>query len=192
MHRFILTIAAALIPHALPAQTGDAIPYCNTGDAAISDAVVDALHGDWTVNHHAGYVRVAGMTMAYPPSPPEALMIFPGEGNTIWAVNAEMTEKMELIQTFEDPWRFRNDRPDTAGVDPVLTDEDIGVLAGCDANALPRLIGTATYVIPGQGEMDLYAQFILIAEGTVFGILEFTGEAEGNAFLSRRSVSMTK
>jgi len=192
MKKLILAITAILIPQLSFAQSREMLPYCNTGESAVSDAVMDALYGDWTLIHNAGYVRVGVMTLPYPGSAPETLMIFPGEGNTIWAVNAEMTDKMELVQTYEDPWRFRNDRPETAGVNPVLTDEDIGVLAGCDANALPRLIGTATFVIPGQGEMDLYAQFILIDEGVMFGILEFTGDAQGQPFLSRRSVSMTK
>ncbi|RLC55329.1 MAG: hypothetical protein DRI30_07765 [Chloroflexi bacterium] len=189
MKQLVLAFALSLLPQISASQSGS---YCGTAGQPVPQTLGTSIFGDWTISHHAGFVQTAGMILPYPPTADDQMVIIPGPDNTITLMSPDISDFVTLTPTTEPPWQFRNDQPNSAGVNPVLTDQDISALVGCNANSLPRLIGHGTFNIQGTGTMDMTVRLIVLNDSSMFGILEFTGSAQGYSFMSRRSVAMTK
>lgn len=192
MKRLILAISLLLSPQLANAQSGGSGSYCGKSGQPVHQIAGNTILGEWELTHHAGYVQVGGMVFPYPAIPGEKFHIVQAADDRIYLIDDAITQDMELVAATEPPWKFQKNKPNRAGVNPVLTDQDIVDMTGCSAKDLPRLIGHGTYTIPGTGQMDMTARFIVMSDKAMFGILEFTGTAQGQPFQSRRSFTMAK
>jgi len=165
---------------------------CGQSNPGATQNVGSSLGGTWSAKHHAGIVRVAGMTMAYPPVAAESITITQQADGSLFAVSVGMNEQMQLLPSTGLPWDFWDSLKDKYGVKPVLSDQDVSGIAGCVASELPRLTGTADFTIPDAGVMKLTLRLIVLNTNSMFGILQAEGVMQGNPFLSLRSVTFKR
>jgi len=189
MRRFFFgTILSLLVgAAAASAQSAERLEWCGQTDPEAVAAIGEQLCGTWAIHHPNGFVKVGGMTMPYPEAEPEVLLIHTYEGMLLMSGLIE-DQVIRLRPTTEPPWKFRKGKEDRAGVDPLMSDEDVSEVAGCDAAELPRLVGETHTRVSGM-EMRQILRLIVLTDSLMYGFLVSFGEVPNTGpFLSNRSV----
>ena len=151
------TLAFLILPHAAVAASHQSTT-CNA-DQDVFDVTKDLFVGNWAVDVKQGILKGLGRTIPLPPPPaPDVVTMFMENGELMgksaavqtpyqlnfyigpdWDMTPQVGNPVEIAHLF------------TNNAAPLLDDEDISVVAGCDANNLLRLTAEGTVVDPGSG-----------------------------------------
>lgn len=167
---------------------------CETGPEEWQSVVAPALAGRWSVESGAGAAVAGGMTLPMPPEPPEPaeirhvdgrleltfLQTEPGEPAGPYTISFEDSVDWELTPSPDAPITPRMRRE-------ILDDEALSVLTLCDANSLPRLHVSRSFVMEGATlTMDIY--LYVVSPDILYG----GGVWRGPGATGRRIIRMTR
>ncbi|TYB83338.1 hypothetical protein [Maritimibacter fusiformis] len=183
MKRMLLTIGMAL---AGPALAEDP-PICGTSSAADWAKIQEIFTGEWLIEHQAGYALFNGMVLPFPgDGEVETITIFQ-LGDTLQATHPEAQAPLVLRLADEPRWTVDIDNP--AIPDPLMTPDDVAMVAGCPQLDLPRLVGTSTAVMDGV-PMEFTYRMMAMDWSTLYGIMEIDSVVQGTPIEARRTVWM--
>lgn len=164
--------------------------YCGKADRNVVDLMGEGIFGDWTMTPLEGYAMQAGNLFPFPPMAPITMSIFPGEGGRIFAVNPELTDRVELVADDEPHAALTpDDFPEK--VEPRLDDQDLSIVAGCDLGDLPRLVARSQ-VLTKDSEINSTMRLVVIGPGIMYGMIHSTGTVVGDSFRAVRAISLTR
>lgn len=183
----VKTAAAAALGTAL-ALPAAAEPPCGEID---DDALYSAVINYYSIQDFAGVVLMQGMA----PMPAGASgdldrAVFWMDGDQLVASNAgegadfdiefERAEGGDVLGRY-----FEGDSPG-----PMNSDE-LAVLAGCDVDDLPRLVGRAQVIVPEGGEMDLTLDLMFLGDAGMHGVMQWETVQHGREIAIRKPVTLT-
>lgn len=187
MNRLLAAICllAALAAGAAFAENS---PFCGKSSASDWNELRESFVGSWRMDHLAGYVHVAGMTMPFPASSDDDTVSIALFGDELVAVHPDSDDT--LLLTIADEPRWDTDAGSDVPEIPVSPDE-AAFLYGCDQMEMPRLIGTGNIVIDGM-TMDFTYRMMVLSHDQMYGIMQVTGSVQGHPYLARRTVWMER
>lgn len=187
----VTALAMMLSPLAAHAQDANADTCGLTDHPELLKDVMTMMLGPWQVNHQAGFVVVGGMTMPFPNAGDNDTITFERSGNDLIATHPDMQEPMAFYLTNEAIGAY-NARDAEHGIPtPPMTFEDIGLLMGCTAEDMPRLIGTTSVMLEGI-TMDFTWRVVIASTEMMYVVQHVEGVGAGYAYYSRRTVLLTR
>lgn len=171
------------------AAHADSSPYCGMADGAHWADISETLVGIWEMDHLAGYVQAAGMTLPFPPADDSDTVAIATMGDEVFATHPEAQETLLLELADEPRWVAESSDPDVPA--PTITPDEAALVYGCDQLEMPRIIGTSQVVIDGM-VMNFVYRMLLLDHDRMYGIMEVSGSAHGFPYLARRTVWMER
>ena len=204
MKKFLSTILIALSfilsPLAAQAQV-DQGPYWDNPDfnlCGIHDMpdlrhdVIQMYLGDWRVNHHSGFVKLAGFrVMPFPNAGDNEIVTFKMSGDILILDLPEMQNPMVFRWSTEDPLAFQDGDIAAGMMDPDTVRLAISKWTKCEIEGIPRLIGVTDMLIEGV-TMEFTWRLFVVDENIMVAVQHIRGLVGGNPFLSRRTVFLNR
>lgn len=153
------------------------------------EAVQQALIGDWQVEHQAGYVRMGGMVLAFPADGEVETLTIWQMGDELQATHPEAQAPLVLTPADEPRWTVESD--DARVPKPMLSPDDVALVAGCAQTELPRVIGTTTTVMDGT-HMDFTYRMMGVDAQTLYGVMHMSAFSGGVPVDAYRTVWMRR
>lgn len=169
---------------------------CGVSGAAPLETVSSQLEGQWISEAKAGYVVMGPRVMPHgAKASADTGRIELRDGRlTIVPDNPEGIDLALDWETGVD-WSFgaQPSLPDgmtaTNVPDLEIDDNDIEVLAGCDVNNLPRLVGADSMTVDGVS-MTFTLRLIVVNHDLLYGFQQVHGVAQGQQIMERRPIVM--
>ena len=183
MKRMLLTMGLALATQALAEEPA----VCGTSSASDWAQIQEVFTGEWLIEHQAGYALFNGMVLPFPgDGEVETITIFQ-LGDTLQATHPEAQAPLVLRLADEPRWTVEIDNPEIP--EPLLSPEDVALVAGCSQLELPRLIGTSTAVVD-ELAMEFTYRMMAVDWSTLYGIMQIDSVVNGTPVEARRTVWM--
>lgn len=163
--------------------------FCGRSGAGEWSDIRDTLGGVWAIDHQAGYAVAGGMVIPFPASDENDTLTIAMFGDELVAAHPE--GNVPLLLTPADEPRWVTDNTDGNVPRASLSPDDAALGYGCDQLEMPRILGTATFVIEGT-PMDFTYRLLALSATQMYGILEVKGSAHGYAYIARRTVTMNR
>ncbi|WP_333712744.1 hypothetical protein [Yoonia sp.] len=164
-------------------------PLCGASGAGDWAQIQEVFTGEWLIEHQAGYALIGGMVLPFPGADEVDTITIFQLGDTLQATHPEAQEPLVLRLADEPRWVVEIDNPDIP--EPLLSPEDVALVAGCSQLELPRLIGTSTAVIDGV-TMEFTYRMMAVDWATLYGIMQIDSVVQGTPIEARRTVWMRK
>ncbi|WP_099828005.1 hypothetical protein [Oceaniglobus indicus] len=186
MKRLLWTLTLMFGGSGLPALAENP-PLCGTAGQGDWPRIQEIFTGDWLIEHQAGYAAIGGMILPFPGADEVDTITIWQLGETLQATHPEMQAPLVLRLADEPRWTVETDNPEIP--EPLLSPDDVALVADCSQLELPRLIGTSTAVVDGT-RMDFTYRMMALDWSTLYGIMEITSVVQGTPIEARRTVWM--
>ncbi len=193
----IIPAAIAILGFSSPVFAEQPQALCGVTDVAALDAFAVQLEGQWETIFHPGYVVAGPLVMphAAAPSPETGRFEIRGGRLTLIPNSSDGIDVSFDWETGVD-WSFDN-QPSIPGIGPgkvpdlMINDHDLGIVAECDVNDMPRLVGAESIPIQG-GQMTFVLRLMVVNSDIIYGFQQVHGIVRGQSVLERRAFTMTK
>lgn len=183
-----LALSVAIVIGVAGAASGQ--NYCGKSSQSAIELMGAELFGDWSMLPLGGYFVEAGEVLPFPPMDPMIWSIIHADGGRALIVSPEFSDSVELSPDYSEEQRLLPaDFPDQ--VDRPLTEEDIGIAAGCQTSELPRLIAKSQFKTD-DSQIDSIVRLIVIGPGIMYGAIEANGTVVGDTIYAYRAISLTR
>lgn len=176
--------------------------YCADNGVVNLRALGAQLEGQWDAHYQAGYFVAAGMAMPHPPSDRVETGRLEAREDGLTIV-PDSSDGMELTLHWvrDETWSIA-DRPTLPegtrrmkGLkelpSPNINGEELGIVAGCELNALPRMVGEGQVTRQGV-TADFTLRAIVVGPDLIYGFQEVNAVARGHHVLERRPMVMRR
>ena len=165
---------------------------CAFADPDFWLAYVDTYAGDWTANHHSGFVAAQGHILPFPASNEnEAVSIIAVSDGSLLLDHPQLPEPLEMTPADEPPWAFEADAESAGMPEPLLSSKDVEAMMGCPNSDMARLIGRTSATVNGY-DMNFTYRLMIVGADHMYGIMHLEGVADGNMYDAWRTVALTR
>lgn len=195
--RYLASGAIAILGLASPVFAEAAEALCGVTKASTLNVFAAQLEGRWTSTFKAGYAVAGTMVIPHPAAPkPETGKFEMRDGRL--TIVPDAPDGVDLTFDWETgvDWSF-DSQPSVPGgsaenvPDLAINDADLSLVAGCDVNELPRLVGVGSVPIDG-GSMTFVLRLIVVNTDLIYGFQQVHGIVRGQSVLERRPFVMTR
>lgn len=170
---------------------------CGVTQTASLDAFAELLEGGWTTDFMAGYAMAGSMILPHPAAPaPETGHFEFSDGRLTLVPDAPGGISMAFDWETGVDWSFDH-QPSVSGIttsdlpEMSVNDEELSIIAGCDVNDLPRLVGASSVEMDGVS-MTFVLRLVVVNPDLIYGFQQVHGIVRGQPVLERRPFVMSR